>query len=448
MIRQYADVQSHPDTYSEDLPVSIFSSGASIGNPAGCYSLHLKGYHELYYSRPNSSIFTLCIKIRFRSFSRAPNHKMTNIQVLDNPTIHNLLINLSKEESLTFREIIERTLESFSVNGERQFQPPPSIVNRPSGQNTLFRPFTSDTCIGTKITVEPGPDGQGRKDPLHGLIVLTDGKGNPTGLLRSDEVTGYRTSMSAMVPFSWRKNVDHIVVFGTGVQALWHTRLILTFRGEEVKSITYIGRSNEQVDGLVATISSENRDRWRSGCSFQYINFTALDAQREIENCLRSADCLFCTTPSKEPLFPARYLTRTKGGRQPFVSAIGSWQPDMIELDPSLLHGTITASDGCNPLTEGGNRDMILVDDRDFGLENCGELVQSGIAANDVVELGEIISLKKGVGLTKEHEKVDWFVSEGFVVYKSVGVSLTDLTVGIAILDLYKKQQQPLLDPS
>ncbi|ODM22807.1 hypothetical protein SI65_00396 [Aspergillus cristatus] len=122
---------------------------------------------------------------------------MTNIQVLDNPTMHNLLINLSKEESFTFREIIEHTLESFSVNGERQYQPPPSIVNRPNGQNTLFRPFTSDTCIGTKITVESGPDGQGRKSPPHGVIVLTDSKGNPTGLLSSNEITGYRTSMNA-----------------------------------------------------------------------------------------------------------------------------------------------------------------------------------------------------------------------------------------------------------
>lgn len=45
----------------------------------------------------------------------------------------------------------------------------------------------------------------------------------------------------------------------------------------------------------------------------------------------------------------------------------------------------------------------------------------------DIVELGEIIALRKGRGkgraglLTREHvEKVNRFVSEGFVVYKSV----------------------------
>lgn len=375
---------------------------------------------------------------------------MTSIQVLDNPTMYNLLINLSKEESLTFREIIEHTLESFSVNGERQYQPPPSIVNRPNGQNTLFRPFTSNTCIGTKITVEPGPDGQGRKSPLHGAIVLTDSKGNPTGLLSSDEVTGYRTSMNAMVPFSWRRHVDHIVIFGAGMQALWHTRLILTLRGEQVRSITYVSPSKERVDGLVATVSEDNRVRWKSGCSFHYINSTAFNAQWEIESCLRNADCIFCTTSSKKPLFPASYLTKTEDGRRrPLISAIGSWQPDMIELDPSLLHDAVTASYGYNPLTGKEGRGVIIIDDREFGLESCGELVQSGIAANDVVELGEIIALRKGVSSTKEHaEKMNWFFSEGFVVYKSVGVSLTDLTVGDAILDLYKKRQQTPLDSS
>lgn len=90
---------------------------------------------------------------------------------------------------------------------------------------------------------------------------------------------------------------------------------------------------------------------------------------------------------------------------------------------------------------------MILVDDRDFGLENCGELVQSGLAAKDIVELGEIIALRKGRGrpelLTKEHiEKINQFISEGFVIYKSIGVSLTDLTASNAVLDLSNKRRQ------
>lgn len=100
------------------------------------------------------------------------------------------------------------------------YQPTPNVINRATGQNALFRLFTSGSCIGTKITVEPAPAPDGEKNPLRGIIVLCDGNDNPTGPLSSAEVTGYRTSMNAVVPFLWRKCVDDIVIFGSGMQAL------------------------------------------------------------------------------------------------------------------------------------------------------------------------------------------------------------------------------------
>ena len=372
-----------------------------------------------------------------------PDTNMANIQVLDNPAVHNLLINLSQDEAITFRQIVEQTFEDFSVGGERQYQPMPSVANRANGQNTLFRPFTSDPSIGTKITVEPAPGPDGKKDPLHGIVVLCDGKGNPTGILSSEEVTGYRTSMNAMVPFSWRKHVDHIVIFGGGMQALWHTWLILTLRGSEVKSITYANPYKEQVDKLVATVSQENQTCWKSRCSFHFIDTTALSFEREIQNLLDRVDCVFCTTPSKKPLFPTSFLTqRTSSSRQPFISAIGSWQPDMLELDHTLLHHGVSTSDGYNPVT-GEAKGVVVTDDRDFALQNCGELVNSGIAAKDVVELGEVIALRKRSKNSDHTEKTNRFISEGFVVYKSIGVSMTDLTVSNAILEMFQRKQQP-----
>lgn len=375
---------------------------------------------------------------------------MANIQILDNSTINQLLINLSKEEAIGFRTIVEQTFEDFSIGNERQYQPMPSTVQRENGQHTLFRPFTSDGSVGTKITVEPAPKPDGSRDPLHGVIVLCDGTGNPTGLLGGEEVTGYRTSMNAMVPFSWRKNVEKILIFGTGVQAIWHTRLILTLRGTEVKSITYVnpGRKND-VDRVVAKVSSENSTLWRSSCTFHgiYDHPTSSTYQQKITASLRDADCIFCTTPSKTPLFAAEHLIhRREQGHQPFVCAIGSWQPEMIEVDPSVLYSAIAAPNAYNPMT-GESRGVVLVDDRDFGLEHCGELVKSKVGAGDIVELGEIIALRKAKAkqnlLNTEHvRKVDEFISEGFVVYKSVGVSLTDLTVSNAILGLSRRQHR------
>ncbi|KAJ5336921.1 Ornithine cyclodeaminase/mu-crystallin family protein [Penicillium brevicompactum] len=369
----------------------------------------------------------------------------TGVQFLDNTTIHDLLINLSRDEAINLRNVMERTFEDFSVGGERQYQSQPSFTNRPNGQSTLFRPFTSNDSVGTKISVEPTPDPDGKKGALHGVIVLCDGNGIPTGLLSSEEVTGYRTSMNAMVPFSWRKHVDDIVIFGSGMQALWHTRLILTLRGSEVKRITYVSSGKHRIDELILKVSRENGTRWNSECVFDFIGNTTSDFQQRLEARLRGADCIFCTTPSKKPLFPMGYLGE-RDGRRPFISAVGSWQSDMIELDPALLHLAVAPNSGYNPITQKDDG-VILVDDREFGLTNSGELVQAEIAARNVVELGEVISImgkEKADFASARIAKTKEFISEGFVIYKSVGVSLTDLTISNAILQIAReKTEQP-----
>jgi hypothetical protein len=76
---------------------------------------------------------------------------------LGNEAVYNLLINLTKEETLHFLHITEKSLEVFSVNGERAYQAPPTSAARPNGQRTLFRPFTSDSAVGARIIVTPPP---------------------------------------------------------------------------------------------------------------------------------------------------------------------------------------------------------------------------------------------------------------------------------------------------
>ncbi|KAI9154893.1 cyclodeaminase [Paramyrothecium foliicola] len=372
---------------------------------------------------------------------------MAAVQHLHNDAIHDLLINLSKDEAINFRNIVEKTFEDFSAGGERQIQPEPCASNRPDGRRILFRGFSSDVCVGTKIVVEPPTKANGTKDPLRGTILLMDGQGIPTSILDAEEVTGYRTSMNVMVPFSWRKKVDKIVIFGTGMQALWHSRLILRLRGPEVKTITYVGVFKSQADEFIAKISGENDTNWKASVSFDFLDATSSDFQKRIETRLSDVDCVFCTTPSRKPLFPARYLTKRlgNGANQPLVSAIGSWQTDMIELDPELLR-TVATSGGYNPET-GTTKGAVLVDDRNYALLNSGEMVQSKVTSSDLVELGHIVALRNGKTQPVNGENVadtNRFISEGFVVYKSIGVSTTDLTVADAIQTLIQSKQSRL----
>ncbi|GKZ37445.1 hypothetical protein AbraIFM66950_008995 [Aspergillus brasiliensis] len=368
---------------------------------------------------------------------------------LPNAIIHTLLITLTHPEIHHFLLAITETLLDFSTTPERHHQPNPSAITRPNGQRTLFRPFTSPQSIGAKLVVEPAPDAHTgkRKHSIQGILVMLDPLGNPTGILSAEEITGYRTSMSAMVPFSWRKEVSNIVIFGGGVQALWHTRLILGLRGDEVRCITFVNPSRGRVEELIGRVRRENVGRWRSGCEFKVVCTDAKDgeAERTIQGYLEEADGVFCTTPSQKPLFPATWLMkRDRGGRKPLVSAIGSWLPEMIELDPELLRGVVHGEDRFDPLTGDEGKGVVLVDDRDYALGGCGEIVQSGLAGTDMVELGEILALKSGRIQASHDEhvrRIERFMEEGFIVYKSVGVSLTDLTAGREVLRLYREKQ-------
>ena len=80
---------------------------------------------------------------------------MSRLVVLADSAVHEILISLSKDEIVNFQTSIANYLQRFSVGSERQFQPDAGVINRPSGQRTLFRNFTSPTAVGTKIIVDP-----------------------------------------------------------------------------------------------------------------------------------------------------------------------------------------------------------------------------------------------------------------------------------------------------
>lgn len=117
-----------------------------------------------------------------------------------------------------------------------------------------------------------------------------------------------------------------------------------------------------------------------------------------------------------------------------------------MELDPALLHHAVASESGYNPAS-GDTSGVVLVDDRDYALQNSGKVVQSKLSASEMVELGQIVALRSGKAQPLNHEHIDRtnaFISQGFVVYKSIGVGLTDLTAANVTLALKRKQQHRL----
>lgn len=373
---------------------------------------------------------------------------MSQFTVLGDGVIRQLLLSLSREEIKSFQREIEDCLISICPGNESDYQPSPGIINRPDGQKILFRPFTSPDNVGTKIIVHPAPASETSKSTaasrtqqaLHGIIVLVDKCGFPTGVLNAEEITGYRTTMSAMIPYSWRRYTEHIVVFGAGKQALWHSRLALALRGDEIESITIVNRSLERAQELIQTVTEENSSYWKSACQLQVLVSTQKSYELKLQKFLAGADVIFCTVPSTEPIFAMAALNLEGRDRLPFISAVGSWQPDMIEVDPAIVHEA-TKTKGFNKTDDTLSRGAVIVDDDEHALIHAGEIVQSGLTKDQVLGIGQVLNWKREESLgQKETDNLNWWLAEGLIVYKSIGVSVTDLVAGNAILALAAKK--------
>ncbi|USW57193.1 Putative ornithine cyclodeaminase/mu-crystallin, NAD(P)-binding domain superfamily [Septoria linicola] len=362
----------------------------------------------------------------------------TGCLILGDAAVHKLLINLTKPDILTFQRKLQESLKGYSA-AEREYQPDSGVSVRRNGQKTLFRPFTSPSSVGCKIIVDPAPEaGTGKKSPLHGVLVVCDNNGIPSGILNAEEITAFRTSLSALIPWTWRRHTEKVLVFGAGKQALWHIRLALALRGDEIKSVTFVNRTKERAQTLVDQLRKDNDSRWHSKAELDCI--ATSDGSDEVKKHLSEADAIFCTVPSQEALFQAWDVQRSAEQRKPYISAIGSWQPNMIELDPGLLTRVVSEEGAYNPLSKDSGG-AILVDDRKSVSEHTGEILQSKLPAEQLIELGQILEIQDSAKGTEETAKLNAWLQDSFIVYKSVGVSLTDLASGEAILELAKKQE-------
>lgn len=375
---------------------------------------------------------------------------MPELIVLSDAVVHDILINLKRNDIVAFRDNISKTLVDFSAADERQYQPEPSVVTRPDGRKTLIRPFTSSNGPGIKIIVDPvrsypgdknktqtNSTGSTSKKPiLHGILAVCDVDGLPTGVINAEEITAYRTAMSVMLPYTLRSKTADIVLFGAGKAALWHVRQALGLRGEEIRHITIVNRSIEEARALIKQVQQENEKLWRSPVIFRSLSYDHPNYEEELRREIKQADVIFCASPSTRPLFPASFLSRDVAGRTScFISGIGSWQAEMAEIDPALFVEAASVS-GC----------AVVVDDMIGALKSSGEIIQSGVTSEQITEVGELLHKRNTRPEAFSREQEPW-LRDGLVVYKSVGVSLTDLAAANAVLALAREKGKGVLVP-
>jgi ornithine cyclodeaminase len=104
----------------------------------------------------------------------------------------------------------------------------------------------------------------------------------------------------------------------------------------------------------------------------------------------------------------------------------GSYKPEMAEVDTALIR-----------------RARVLVDSRSACALEAGELIGAGLAAEDMVEVGELLrSVPAGRGVEADSERVAQVLSgRDVTVFKSVGVGAQDVAISIAVVEKAMEDQ-------
>lgn len=339
--------------------------------------------------------------------------------ILTEPDVSSILRNLTPEHATLLLSALSTALAAFTKEKQQQDGSPPlihqpqrtAITTLPARDTTLIMPV-SNTTTATSVKVVTLPS----SGPVKGSISIFAPDGALKGVLNAAEVTAFRTALATMTLLTrWqrpgKREVRNLVVFGAGKQVEWHVRLALKFGEGGVRRVSIFNRGAARLRELEAGVLAELRG------AFPDVVFetTALETAgteaygREIRARLGEADAVFGCTPSTEPLFKAKDLFG--GGERPrFMSLIGSYKPEMQEIDTETLRAAA----------------KIWVDSKEECLIESGELIRAGTKEEELTEVGELF-------LQGADARVE---EEGLTLFKCVGFGLMDLIVGDKLLEL------------
>jgi alanine dehydrogenase len=267
------------------------------------------------------------------------------------------------------------------------------------GDALVMPGYDGANYLGTKIvTVRSPQDGEPGTKAAYVLFDVRDVRpvmfcdGTALTALRTGAATGLATRRLA------RADAHTLALFGVGGQAAEQLAAVLAARS--IKTILVVGRDAARVERFVYRM----RERFPSGPS--------IEIGPSPEVAVRSAQVIVTATSSRTPVFDGSWVAPGT-----HVNAIGSFRPEMRELDTTLLR-----------------RARIVVDEREAALAESGELiraVEEGCTRrSDLVELGEI-----GDGAARADDEI--------TVFKTVGHAALDLFTAVALLG--RMAQSPVL---
>ncbi|KAM0716620.1 hypothetical protein Q7P37_008065 [Cladosporium fusiforme] len=339
-----------------------------------------------------------------------------------------------------------------------------SVSSFPSGVNSSVDSVASSH---TSISPDTASDDTTKKpeSTIRGSLTLLDNLGRTTGLINAEEVTAFRTALASTMLLKKRQSVHDMTVFGGGKQAYWHIRLALLLRGDEIHHLNVVTRNFDTARKCIMRLYDPLPNdpdyvnpigpKYNTRTQKNILTPAHTEYQRLLKEYVRASNVIFCTTPSTSPLFPASYLINPEGRKKGrYIACIGSYKPHMVELDPEVLRYAVAPHHEHRHVhkrqKEGG---AVIVDTVSGCLREAGEIIQAKLAPDQIVELGELLMLKReaerqcakgetaeqGCNLQADTGLKEW-LTRGNVIFKCVGIGLMDVVVGNELIRMARQR--------
>jgi alanine dehydrogenase len=255
------------------------------------------------------------------------------------------------------------------------------------------------------LTGYPG----GRLDnEIYFAILLFDMEsGALRAVISANYLTGLRTGAASGVAAKYlaRTDANSLGIVGAGVQAWYQAEALCAVR--DIRTTKVFSRNKSKAEAFALRLQT-----------ILSVDAVAVDSAEEA---VRHSDLVIAATSSSEPILQGAWL---KPGTH--VCGIGANTRTKKELDPTCFE-----------------RARVVADSREQVIAECGDLreaIEGRTVTAEVVyaELGELVAgLKEG--------RVS---AEEITIFKSVGLALQDIAVGVALFEIAKRcNVGTLLDP-
>ena len=227
------------------------------------------------------------------------------------------------------------------------------------------------------------------------IVLLDQRTGRLRAVIEAGKVNAYRTAAADAVAADLlaRKDARTLAVFGSGNQAGYEIAALARIR--PIEEVLVVSRPSERLDVFVEQVAQTG------------LNARAASA----EEAVRAADIAVTATPSREPLFDARWV---RPGTH--VVSMGSDGPGKHELPTDLYP---RASLFCDLLTQ-----SIQIGD----FQHACEAIEAGTLK--VTQIGDVVE-GRAPGRRSDEE---------ITVFDSSGISLQDLFMADALISAKTQQ--------